>query len=131
MEYAFWFAVFTAVNGLLVLLLALNISRLRVTRRIPFGDGGDIVMNQAIRAHANALEHITIFALLILALGMTGMAQTWLAALVLVFTLSRLVHAWGMLARVFNGRRLGAGISYLCELIAIAALFTRLVDFPY
>lgn len=125
MENVYWFAVLVCSNGLLILLLALHVSRLRVVKRIPYGDGNDTGMNQAIRAHANALEHVTLFALVILGSSLLGSASG-LAALVIVFTLSRVIHAYGMLARVFNARRVGAGITYLVELAALVMLGVQL-----
>lgn len=127
MEQYYWFALFTAANGLLVLILALHVSRLRIVKRIPYGGGGDTGMNQAIRAHANALEHVIIYGLMILALSLVSAPAKLLAVLVLVFTLSRLIHAYGMLARTFNARRLGAGITYLCEIAAVIALGIQLL----
>ncbi len=127
MDASFWFVTLVTANSLLILLLALHVSRLRITRRIAYGDGGDTTMNQAIRAHANAVEHVTIYALMILALSMTAASSSLLAALVTVFTVSRLVHAYGMVGRVFNARRLGAGVTYLCELAALLALLIALI----
>ncbi len=127
MELYFWFITLITSNSLLILLLALQVSRLRIVKRIAYGDGGDATMNQAIRAHANAVEHVTIYALMILALSMTAASSTLLAGLVTVFTVSRLIHAYGMLGRVFNARRVGAGLSYLCELLALLALLVTLL----
>ncbi len=114
--------IFTAVNAALVLLLALNVSRLRMQYQIPYGDGGNKAMNQAIRAHANAVEHGVWMALLLLALSANHGGAHWVAGLGLAYTLSRLLHAYGMLGRHFNARRLGAAVSYLAQLVAIIVL---------
>lgn len=126
MENLHWFGILIASNGAIIFLLALLISRLRVVKRIPYGDGGDTGMNQAIRAHANAVEHVPIYALTVLALALLQTSTSLLAGLVVVFTLSRLIHAYGMVARVFNARRVGAGITYLVELGAIILLVIKL-----
>lgn len=122
----YWFALYAAACGLLTLILAAYVSRLRMTKRIPYGDGGDADMNQAIRAHANALEHIGIYGLMLLALSLLGASATLMAGLVLAFLASRLLHAYGMIGRVFPARQWGAGLSYLLELAAIIALAIEL-----
>lgn len=127
MAQYFWFVWLVALNALLVLLLALHVSRLRIVKKIPYGDGGDIDMNQAIRAHANAVEHVTIFALGVLALSLMNVQSQWLGGLVVAFTLARLCHAYGMNARRFNARRLGAAVTYLSELLAVWLLFAGLL----
>lgn len=127
-----WFSLFVALNGLLILTLALNISRLRITEKIPYGDGDNLSMKQAIRAHANAVEHAPVYGLMLLALlilpGEQASQAGLIAALVGSFTLARFIHAYGMLGRVFNARRLGAGITYLCELALVVILFARLLS---
>ena len=63
-----WFVLYAALNGLVVTLLALNVSRNRMKHRLSNGDGGKPEMKAAIRAHGNAVEHVTVFGLLVLAL---------------------------------------------------------------
>ena len=118
-----WWAAFVAINGLIVLLLALNVSRLRITQRIPYGDGGNTNMNQAIRAHANAVEHGVWMALLLLAMALMRADVELIAGLVGVYTLGRLAHVIGMLQRRFNFRRWGAAIMYFTQTVAVLALF--------
>ncbi|GEM_PF-520689 len=126
MDNYFWFITLVGLNGFLILFLALHVSRLRIVKRIAYGDGGDTDMNQAIRAHANALEHVTIFCLVVLAMSLAGSSSTLLAILVLSFTLSRCIHGYGMIGRNFTARRAGAGITYVCELAALLTLFAQL-----
>lgn len=120
-------SLFIAVNGALVVALALNVSRLRIQRRIPHGDGGDRTMQHAIRAHANAVEHGVWMALLLLALSAQPGALAWVAGIGLVYTLARFIHAFGMLGRRFNARRIGAGLTYFAQVMAIAVLLVMLV----
>lgn len=123
-----WFVIFTALNASLLLWLGLNVSKLRITKKLPYGDGGDKDMAQAIRAHANGVEHVSLFAVLVLALCFTKASNTLLAAVVIIFTLGRVLHAIGMLKRTFNARRLGAGITFGLEAIAIVALFISILS---
>ena len=123
----FWFGIYAASSGLLTLILASYVSRLRMTKRIPYGDGGDTEMNQAVRAHANAIEHVGIFGLMALALSLLGSPYAIQATLVIGFILSRVIHAYGMIGRAFPARQWGAGFTYLLELAAVIALVTELI----
>jgi len=118
----FWFDLFVFLNVLILTLLALNISRLRISEKVANGDGNNVELKKAIRAHGNGVEHVVVFALLILALESGSAPSTLLAALVGVFTLGRLAHAAGMLGSFFNLRRLGAVTTYLLELAALAGV---------
>lgn len=118
----FWFNVFVAFNVLLVTLLALNVSRVRIREQVANGDGGKPALRQAIRAHGNGVEQVALFGLVLLALTTNGIAPTWLGALVVLFSLARLLHAHGMLARNFTTRRIGASLSFALDLVAVALL---------
>jgi uncharacterized membrane protein YecN with MAPEG domain len=123
----FWFGMHVALNALLLLLLAMQVSRLRMSLKIAYGDNGSVEMNQAIRAHANGVEHVAIYSLNLLALSLLGVSNGLMAVLVLVFFVGRLLHAFGMLKRQFTARRWGAGLTYLSEAIAVVALFVLLL----
>ncbi len=123
----FWFAIFAGANGLIVLTLASLVSWRRVSLKVPHGDGGLVPMKQAIRAHGNAAEHVPLMGLIVLALCTLQASNALLAALVLSFTASRLLHPLGMLGKAFWARRLGAALSYLAEALgAISALAAAL-----
>ena len=117
-----WFAVHIALNGLLLWLLAVNVSRLRMKLRIAYGDGGNNDMNQAIRTHANGVENVMIYSFILLALTFVGVANWVMATMVLAFLAGRVLHAIGMLQRNFTARRVGAGITFLAEIVAIVVL---------
>jgi len=118
-----WFAIFVALNTLLLLMLTLNISRLRIANKIANGDGENKTLRQAIRAHGNGIEHTPIYGLAILALSFLQLGTSWLAALVFAFTGARLVHAYGMLFKNFNARRVGSSLTFLLQGISVVALF--------
>ncbi|MFE8072275.1 MAPEG family protein [Marinobacteraceae bacterium S3BR75-40.1] len=118
----FWFNLFVGLNVLLITLLAMNVSRLRITQRVPHGEGDNVTVKKAIRAHGNGVEHTTVFGLAVLALQLSEAPAALLATLVLGFTAFRLVHAYGMLQSVFNARRVGAGVTYLAEIVAVVAV---------
>ena len=126
MTLPWWFQLYACMNGLMVTLLALNVSRLRIRERVGNGDGDRPVMKRAIRAHGNGVEHVTVFGLCLLALELGTASTPLLATLVIGFTLCRALHAAAMLCSRFDFRRIAAGGTYLFELAAIGALALRL-----
>lgn len=118
MDKYFWFSVLVAVNSLLLLALAMNVSRLRLKHKISLGDGGNKDLMAAIRTHSNGVEQLPCFALVLLALTWAEPSAPLLPFLVIGFTLSRFAHAYGMLARVFMARRIGAGFTYVLQVLA-------------
>ena len=117
-----WFYLYVLLHTLLVTLLAMNVSRLRMQLRIANGDGGDARMRKAIRAHGNAMENVLLFSMPVLALAFAGASDALLAILVLGFAVARVLHAAGMLASQFRFRQVGAGLTYLLELLGVAAV---------
>ena len=116
-----------AVLLLLVTLLASYVSGLRVALKISMGDGGDRRMFRAIRAHANALEHVLPFLLLLFFYELRAGAAAPIRLLGGLFVAARIAHAVGMIRGPFNLRRLGASLSVALELwVAVALLRTAL-----
>ena len=128
MEKFYWFSLFVAANGFFLLLLAVNISILRVKHKVSYGDGGNKRLMKAIRVHCNGTEQVPIFGLTILALTLTNASDIVLSSLVIVFTLSRFMHAYGMLFRQHILRQIGALVSYLSQVVAVVALLGLIVS---
>ena len=126
MDNAIGFSLFIAVNALLLLALAANVSRHRVRANVSLGDGGDDSLRAAIRAHSNGIEQVPIFALVILVLTLQAVTDLSLAVLTIGFSIARLLHAIGMLNNWVPARRLGAGLSYLFQLLAAGFIFWTL-----
>lgn len=123
MEQHFWLGLFVSLNTLLVALLAANVSRLRIREKVANGDGGNVVLKKAIRAHGNSVEHLVVVGLQVLALDLCGAPARVLAPLVLFFTAIRLLHAISMLGAIFRLRQAAALATYVCEIAgAIAVL---------
>jgi uncharacterized membrane protein YecN with MAPEG domain len=127
MENYFWFSVLVAVNGLMLIGLTINVSRLRIKNKISLGDGDNKDLLRAIRTHANGVEQVPTYAIVILALTLMQASSELLAVLVAGFTLSRICHAWGMLFRNHTGRRVGMGLTYVFQLVGVIALFVQLL----
>lgn len=117
-----------AVCGLLLVLLALRVSRLRMRHRVALGDGGNAELNRAIRAHANSAEQAPIFLLMSLCYELSTGSSWLLIGLVALFLLGRLSLSWGLSRASINAaRRLGAGLTYVSQLALALALLARLL----
>ena len=81
---------------LLYIVLGLQVSRLRRDNRVVFGDGDNIKLRSAIRAHANFAEYVPIIALMIGLLEMSGMSATRVHLLMGALLLARLIQPIGM-----------------------------------
>ncbi len=123
----FWFSALVAANGLLLFLLTANVSRHRMKNQISLGDGDNKELRKAMRAHGNNIEQLPIYALVILALTFLGASNTVLAGLVIAYTLSRIIHAYGMLNNNFPTRRIGMAVTYLLQLIAPVVLIVQMM----
>lgn len=122
-----WFGVFVAVNAFVVTLLALFVSYRRISLRVANGDGGKLEMKQAIRAHANAVEHTAIFGFIVLALSVLSAPLPVQAVLVIGFSAGRVLHGVSMLNSAFNLRRLAAIVTYAAELLGILSVIYALI----
>jgi len=127
MDNYFWFSLLISINSLLVLALAINVSRLRIKHKVSLGDGDNKCLMAAIRAHCNALEQLPIFAIVMIALTFLGASTILLSTLVIGFSLARIFHAYGMLYRVFIARRIGAGFTYVFQFIATVSVGVHLI----
>lgn len=123
----YWFCLFVAANALLVWVLAAYVSWLRHRRQVAYGDGKDALLQRAIRAHANCVEYVPLYGLLIVALSLQQTAELWLGVLVLGFTLARVMHALGMIGNRHPLRFWGAAFTYLWMLVAIVLLCWELL----
>lgn len=123
----YWFTLFVAANSLLLLLLTINVSRLRIKNKISLGDGGNTDLNKAIRVHANGTEQAPVYGLILLSLVYAGASNTVLMLLVISFTLSRVIHAYGMLCKSPISRRMGAAVTYLAQGAAVVSLLIQLM----
>lgn len=109
---------YIGLNALIMLGLAINVSRTRLSTKTMIGDGaetGDDQMLRACRAHANNVEYVPVALLILISLELLS-AQAWLLhSLGLALTLGRIFHAQGLLrdaGRSF-GRVAGTSLTWL------------------
>lgn len=114
--------------ALLHIWLSLRTSMVRLKAKIPLGDGGNPVMLQRMRAHANFVENAPFFLAL---LGLLEFAGAWSALLwgaVVLFVLARLAHAFGMDRPAPNALRAG-GTMISLTLIGGLAIWGAIVSY--
>jgi uncharacterized membrane protein YecN with MAPEG domain len=127
--------VYLVCSGVLVILyfaLALNVSRMRGQTQTGIGTGEDPSgpLNKAVRAHGNAAEYVPVFLALFLYFSLSAPAS-WIAWVVAIVTVCRVLHAAGMLmTKSFSApphplRAMGAGGTYLGGFALGAALLLR------
>jgi hypothetical protein len=89
---------YLAVLALVYAALALNVVRLRRSKRAVFGDAGNPELRSAIRAHGHFAEYVPITALMVAMLEMSGVAAWRLHILMIALLISRLLHPVGIYA---------------------------------
>jgi uncharacterized protein len=117
-----------AAAGLLHIWLSLRASAVRMKAQIPMGDGGNPLMLQRMRAHANLVENTPFFLILLGLLELSGAwpLLLWIAAL--LFVVGRIAHAYGMDRPAPNPLRI-AGTMISLTLIGGLAIWAAIVSY--
>jgi uncharacterized membrane protein YecN with MAPEG domain len=92
-------ATYLAVLSLLYAALGFQVARLRRGNRVVFGDGENMKLRSAIRAHAHFAEYVPIIALMVAMLEMSGSPAIEVHVLMGTLLVARLLHPFGMYAR--------------------------------
>jgi uncharacterized membrane protein YecN with MAPEG domain len=115
---------YLALLALIYAVLALKVARLRRGNRVLFGDGENVRLRSAIRAHANFIEYVPIIALLVAMLEMSGSSIIRVHLLMGALLLARLLHPLGMYSKPgtwqFSAGRVGGIMITIGVLIAAA-----------
>jgi uncharacterized membrane protein YecN with MAPEG domain len=116
-------ALYTGVFGLMLVALALLVSRRRLSQGIGLGAGGDARLERAIRVHANAVEWGLPVLLLLLVAEENRASPTLLHVCGVVFILARAIHAAGLSRS--GGRSVGrsAGIMLTWAVLVVLAVW--------
>jgi len=121
---------YLGILGLLYAGLGMQVSRLRRGHRVLFGDGDNIKLRSAIRAHANFIEYVPIITLMVAMLEMSGLGAMWVHLLMGTLLLSRLLHPLGMYAAPNTlqfriGRMGGITITFVLLLACALTILSR------
>lgn len=110
---------YAALNTLILFWFDVATGKLRAKHKVSIGDGGVKHLIRILRGHANAIENMPMFFIL---MGIAAMlaAPNWLLhVLGLVFTVARAIHAWHFIQEDAPGwqRAAGFGLSALALLL--------------
>ena len=99
---------------LMIVALALVVSLRRNKFRVGLGDGNQITLLQAIRAHGNFAEFVPLALLAIVVLEATGESRYIIHVLGIALIVGRLCHAIGLLSTAGQsiGRRIGTALTW-------------------
>lgn len=122
-------ALYAALNALILLVLTGATGRHRVRMRIMMGDGGDLHLIRLLRGHANAIEAMPMFFVMLgtgVALGAPAFA---VHAIGLPFTAGRALHALHFIQTDAPAwqRGLGFALSFLAFLVLTVGLLAHAV----
>jgi uncharacterized membrane protein YecN with MAPEG domain len=87
----------------------------RTTARVGLGDGNNPDLLKRIRVHANAVEYVPFYLLLMLILELNQTAPILIHVFGIALVIARVLHAWGVSRHSGNsaGRAVGAGLTVL------------------
>ena len=118
---------YAAICGVMLIVLALNIVRLRRGRRIALGMGEGAALEQPVRVHGNFTEYTPTFLILLLLAELGGAAFWFLHLLGAAFVAGRMLHAYGLstVRATSFGRFYGSVTSWTSILVLSGYLLVR------
>jgi uncharacterized membrane protein YecN with MAPEG domain len=121
-------AIYASLSAFLIVWLSLNVIKVRRTKQVSVGDGGDTELKTAMAAQSNALEYIPISLLLLFAFEYNGAFLVLVHTLGVLLLVGRVIHARAMLTSNLKRRVLGMQIT-IWVLIGLA--LANLIFIPY
>jgi hypothetical protein len=122
-------ALYTALLGIIGLVLWGLVGKARVDAKISLNDGGIKPLVEANRRHMNWVENVPFILLLIATVELNGGAKNWLHVMGGVLLISRLIHPFGVNAdnMMMWQRFVGATGTAIVALAAIVTLLWQLI----
>ena len=118
--------------GLLSLLIfglgiAISATRNNTKKSVGYPDDPTALLHKLCRAHGNASEYVPILCILMFLIAAPGEPAAWVLAMMVIATVSRYLHAIGMVAMPTLGRPnlvrvIGAGGTYVAGIALTVAL---------
>ncbi|MGB2248902.1 MAG: MAPEG family protein [Alcanivorax sediminis] len=90
-------AIYAALSAFLVIALAANVVRYRLSKHVSLGDGGHKDVTRAIRAHGNTVEYVPLALILMALLELNGASDTALHIYGITLVAGRTLYGYGML----------------------------------
>ncbi len=124
-------SIYAAILTFLFVFLSIRTIRTRRGLKIAVGDGGNMQMLRAMRAHANFAEYVPMALILIYCVESASAPKILIHALGLLLLLGRSVHAFGVsqLKENFKFRISGMMITFATLIIASGYLILSWVFF--
>jgi uncharacterized membrane protein YecN with MAPEG domain len=116
-------AFYAGLIGLLLLVLAIPVSRLRRSLKVGLGDGGNAGLARAIRAHANTVEWALPTLLLLLLAELNRAPALALHACGIALIVGRVLHAVGLSSTGGSSFGRSVGTSLTWAALTILALW--------
>lgn len=113
-------AIYASLCALLMIWLATRVINLRWEKRVKFGDGEQVDLKLAIRAHGNAAEYVPIALILLFLLEYNGLRPLFIHVLGIAFVYGRYTHARALLSNSLRERM--KGMQYTLNLIIAMAV---------
>lgn len=116
---------FAAICAIMNVWLSSRVGRVRMAEKVLHGDGGNALVMKRMRAHANFTEYAPFVLILFVLVELAFGPQMWLWGVIVVYTLGRIAHAFGMESdALVKGRIIGIILNHLVMLgLAGAALY--------
>ncbi len=111
--------IYMGVLALLFIVLSVRVVLLRGRYQVKLGDGGNEVLQRAIRAHANFVEYVPLALLLMLAADLVGHDKIVVHTLGITLVIARVAHAFGVSTE--SGRSLGRAVGIALTLLVLIA----------
>jgi uncharacterized membrane protein YecN with MAPEG domain len=87
---------YAAIAALFVVIVGFRVTLRRRAIKVGIGNGGDSILAQRIRVHANAVEYLPIALILLLILELNQTEPLLLHVFGILLLLGRVLHAWGL-----------------------------------
>ncbi|MEQ9506618.1 MAG: MAPEG family protein [Hyphomonas sp.] len=114
---------YAGLFGLLMLILKMNVGRVRTAHKVAFGDGNNEAVQRAIRVQGNAVEDVPVVLIGLFGLAFLDAPVLLIHGLGASFLLGRVLHAVGLggSSGASFGRLYGTLLSILTQLITAGA----------
>ena len=117
--------IYAALCMIVLIWISIETGRLRSKYKVSIGDGGVKHLVRIMRGHANAMENMPMFFVLMVIAALLGMPVLAAHILGACFTIGRALHAWHFIQEDAPGWQRGGGftLSFLAQLVLLIGLF--------
>jgi len=115
---------YAALNMAVLIWISVETARVRKQHKVWIGDGGIKHLIRILRGHANAIENMPMFFVMLIVAVFLGMPALAAHGLGLVFTIGRALHGWHFIQEDAPGWQRGGGfaLSFLAQVVLLAGL---------